>query len=113
MSSLSFLSITRLLHRYRIGEKLLTWPQHPLPTSEILKHVTLWWLTETFPTSIYPYRDMLPNGELREDLTSLKGKKFGYSHFIHELAPMPGPWVKMEGDCIFYRRHETVYFLNH
>lgn len=42
----------------RIGEKLLEWTDVDPPVEKILQLVTLWWLTETFPRSIYPYREV-------------------------------------------------------
>jgi microsomal epoxide hydrolase len=39
-----------------IGEKFLAWPDEDPELEKILESVTLYWLTETFPTSIYPYR---------------------------------------------------------
>lgn len=44
----------------RIGEKLLAWTDVDPPVEKILQLVTLWWLTETFPRSIYPYREVPP-----------------------------------------------------
>jgi microsomal epoxide hydrolase len=39
-----------------IGEKFLAWSDEDPELEKILESVTLYWLTETFPTSIYPYR---------------------------------------------------------
>jgi len=39
-----------------IGEKFLAWSDEDPDLETILESVTLYWLTETFPTSIYPYR---------------------------------------------------------
>jgi microsomal epoxide hydrolase len=39
-----------------IGEKFLAWSDDDPNIEKILEDVTLYWLTETFPTSIYPYR---------------------------------------------------------
>lgn len=43
---------------HRIGEKFLEWPEIPFGTDFILTSVSLWWLSETFPTSIYAYREV-------------------------------------------------------
>ncbi|OKO97440.1 UPF0696 protein C11orf68 -like protein [Penicillium subrubescens] len=40
----------------RIGEKWLEWVDEPLSPEHILESITLYWLTETFPRSIYTYR---------------------------------------------------------
>lgn len=39
-----------------IGEKFLAWSDVDPGLGTILESVTLYWLTETFPMSIYPYR---------------------------------------------------------
>lgn len=42
----------------RIGEKFLEWVDDPLPPDHILESITLYWLTDTFPRSIYTYRQV-------------------------------------------------------
>lgn len=42
----------------RIGEKFREWVDEPLSPEVILECVTLYWLTETFPRSIYTYREV-------------------------------------------------------
>ena len=42
----------------RIGEKFVEWTGDPLAPEHILESVTLYWLTETFPRSIYTYRQV-------------------------------------------------------
>ena len=42
----------------RIGEKFLDWSDEDPPLDVILEAVILYWLTETFPTSIYSYRQV-------------------------------------------------------
>lgn len=44
----------------RIGEKFLEWVDDPLPPQHILESITLYWLTDTFPRSIYAYRQVHP-----------------------------------------------------
>src|SRR5215469_7869587 len=39
-----------------IGEKYLEWTDEDPSTEEILRTVSLYWLTDTFPRAIYPYR---------------------------------------------------------
>lgn len=41
-----------------IGEKFLTWADKPPSADTILESVTLYWLTDTFSTSIYTYRQV-------------------------------------------------------
>ena len=39
-----------------IGEKFLEWTDEDPPVEKILESVTLYWMTDTFPRCIYPYR---------------------------------------------------------
>jgi hypothetical protein len=50
--------IPALTGTVRIGEKFLDWTDTDLPIDTILEAITLYWVTETFPTSIYPYRQV-------------------------------------------------------
>lgn len=43
---------------YRVGEKYLDWVDDALPSTTILEFASLYWLTETFPRAIYPYREV-------------------------------------------------------
>jgi hypothetical protein len=43
---------------FRIGEKFLEWVDDAISPEAILESVTLYWLTETFPRAIYPYRQV-------------------------------------------------------
>lgn len=52
---------TTSIHRLtkcRIGEKFLDWAGETIPLETILESVTLYWFTETFPRSIYHYREV-------------------------------------------------------
>lgn len=48
----------RFAHHSRIGEKWLEWVDEALSSEHILESITLYWLTETFPRSIYTYRQV-------------------------------------------------------
>jgi hypothetical protein len=39
-----------------VGEKLHEWTDATPPMEVVLQWLTLYWLTQSFPTSIYPYR---------------------------------------------------------
>lgn len=54
MSSLS--ANVLILDIRRIGEKFLEWTDTDPALDDILESVTLYWLTDTFPRCIYPYR---------------------------------------------------------
>ena len=52
---------------FRVGEKFLDWSDVDPSLDTILETVSLYWLTETFPRSVYPYRSVRP---LRVGITS-------------------------------------------
>ncbi|OOF96730.1 hypothetical protein ASPCADRAFT_206905 [Aspergillus carbonarius ITEM 5010] len=92
-----------------VGEKYRDWVDKPLPSATILEMVTLYWLTESFPRAIYPYRETTP---LPANATAVLGKElyihkpFGYSYFPMEIVPVPRSWVATTGDLVFFRDHE-------
>ncbi|XHG09607.1 hypothetical protein AWENTII_012654 [Aspergillus wentii] len=88
------------------GEKFLDWVDEPLPDETILEFVSLYWLTETFPRSIYTYREYY-QGQ-RYDMTSrwYINKPFGFSYFPMELLPVPKSWVDTTGNLVFWKQHE-------
>ncbi|RFU24590.1 hypothetical protein B7463_g11749, partial [Scytalidium lignicola] len=92
-----------------IGEKFLDWTDEDPPMDEILASVTLYWLTETFPRSIYPYRQLFTPGVVgaHEKPEWHIRKPFGYSWFPKELAPIPQAWAATTGTLSFYRKHEN------
>lgn len=45
-----------MLTMNRIGEKILEWTDEDPPVEKILETVTLYWLTETMPRSMYHNR---------------------------------------------------------
>ncbi|KAL7930201.1 Alpha/Beta hydrolase protein [Trichoderma chlorosporum] len=92
-----------------IGEKFLSWTDEDPPLDEILASVTLYWLTETFPRSIYPYRQLFTPGVIgaHENPEWYIKKHFGYSFFPKELAPIPQAWARTTGTLEFYRQHES------
>jgi len=83
-----------------IGEKFLAWsdPSTTPSLNTILADITLYWLTECYPTSIYAYREA--KSVLCVD------KPMGYSWFPYELAPIPRAWAEKTGKMVFFRAHE-------
>ena len=43
-----------------IGEKFLEWTDEDPTVDQVLESVTLYWMTDTFPRCIYPYRAVSP-----------------------------------------------------
>lgn len=71
--------------------------------------MSLYWLTETFPRSIYPYRQLFTPGVIgaHENPEWYIKKPFGFSFFPKELAPVPQAWAATTGDLVFYREHHS------
>ncbi|GAA5886212.1 hypothetical protein JCM6882_004300, partial [Rhodosporidiobolus microsporus] len=91
------------------GEKLLTWVDVPLPLDEILAICTVWWLRESYPSSLWAYPDLLHTGISRihsHPPNNLADKPFGFSAFPNELSVMPEAWVRETGKLVFYRQHD-------
>ncbi|EEA28094.1 hypothetical protein EYB25_000964 [Talaromyces marneffei] len=92
-----------------IGERFLDWPDkhNPIPLRTILTEVTLYWLTETFPRSIYTYRETYPPPPvpLVQQPEQYIHKPFGFSYFPLELIPTPRSWVELTGDLVFWKEH--------
>ncbi|KAL8281207.1 hypothetical protein RQP46_006241 [Phenoliferia psychrophenolica] len=88
-----------------VGEKFLSWTDEDPVIDEVLTNLTLWWLTDTFPTSIYPYRD--PSGNATDPKWFIK-KPTGYSNFAKELLPSPRSWAATSVNLTWYRYHPKV-----
>ncbi|WPH00867.1 Hypothetical protein R9X50_00369800 [Acrodontium crateriforme] len=92
-----------------IGEKFLQWSDQDPPTAEILDSVTLYWFTESFPRSIYPYRQFIgaaPTVFHPEPQWHLK-VPLGVSWNPAELAPMPKSWIASTcDDLAWFRMHQ-------
>ncbi|KAJ9094564.1 hypothetical protein QFC20_006879 [Naganishia adeliensis] len=99
-----------------IGEKIIDSWSSEVPTSILMQWLTLFWLTQSFPTSIYMYRRIATLGDFTRSPTSdeaqdftkpLSGlkvdKKIGYSTFPKEIFPVPKVWAEKTGDLVFYR----------
>lgn len=100
-----------------IGEKLFPLAKSPhLGLEFVVNMVSLWWLTETAPTSLYLYRDVFVGSGPEKWNKMLEGEPLyipnetpiGYSGFMKELSVLPRSWAERTGRLVFYRRHETV-----
>lgn len=95
-----------------IGEKYLEWTDEDPPTEEILRAVSLYWLTDTFPRAIYPYRayygNKAPVNRPPDDPEFYCKKPMGYSYFPKELMPTPVAWAKISGNLVWSRQHDKV-----
>ncbi|KXS97485.1 hypothetical protein AC578_9074 [Pseudocercospora eumusae] len=98
-----------------IGEKFLEWSDTDPSIDHILQSVTLYWMTDTFPRCIYPYRGSSGDDERpRQAKVSGKGrerpyveKPSGYSFFPLELVPMPVSWVATTCNLVSSKVHQS------
>ncbi|TKA74466.1 hypothetical protein B0A55_05240 [Friedmanniomyces simplex] len=86
-----------------IGEKFLEWTDDDPPLEQILESVTLYWLTDTFPRCIYPYRGMFEKDRPPPEYVS---KPSGYSLFPKELVPVPRTWAAGTANIVSYGQHQ-------
>lgn len=72
---------------------------------QILDNVSLYWFTETFARSIYPYRQFSAAATEPNALTYHISKPLGYSWFPKEIAPVPKAWVSTMANVVWHRQH--------
>lgn len=91
-----------------IGEKYLEWSDEPPSLDHILDAASLYWFTESFPRSIFPYRNAEPppNNLHGTDKYYLH-VPFGYSYFPKEIAPCPVAWVRSSGNLVWHKIHAS------
>lgn len=100
----------------RIGEKYIEWvdSRYPLQLETILELVSLYWYTDTFPRSIYPYRPLAKAMSSEGGGTTIPTSKetpLGYSCFPAEIGLMPKAWAeKSFPNLTQYRTHEKVRY---
>lgn len=94
-----------------MGEKFVSWTETTPALDMILTFVTLYWLTDTLPRSIYPYRadfvssDAIPSHG--NPCWRIPARKpFGFSMFPAEIQPVPRSWIDRTGKVTFWRDHD-------
>ncbi|CAI9627151.1 unnamed protein product [Alternaria burnsii] len=86
-----------------IGEKFLQWTDEDPSLDTILTDISLYWFTESFARSIYPYRELFGAGA--KDFKQ-NNKPVGFSFFPYELAPGIKSIIEKEVNLVFYKQHE-------
>ncbi|CAN9340550.1 unnamed protein product [Alternaria alternata] len=86
-----------------IGEKFLEWTDEDPSLNTILTDISLYWFTESFARSIYPYRELFGAGA--KDFKQ-NNKPVGFSFFPYELAPGIKSIIEKEVNLVFYKQHE-------
>ncbi|KAF2722235.1 alpha/beta-hydrolase [Polychaeton citri CBS 116435] len=92
-----------------IGEKFIQWSDVTPPLDEILDSVTLYWFTESFPRSIYPYRHVFGTKPIsfHSNKKYQTQKPLGFSWNPKEILPMPASWVAASGNMTWHKRHSN------
>lgn len=81
------------------------------PLDTILAICTIWWIRDSYPSSIWAYADFLETGisALHNDPKyNLDKKPFGFSSFKEEISATPEAWAGRNGNLQFYRYHDKV-----
>ena len=88
---------------------MLDWTDDDLPIETVLEDVTLYWLTDTISTSLWPYRQLFTPGNIgaHENPAWHINKPLGFSWFPKEIAPVPRAWTATTGDLVFFRQHDS------
>jgi hypothetical protein len=100
-----------------IGEKWLEWTDEDPALEQILELVTIYWMTDTFPRCIYPYRGITRNQNVPRRLSIMMfgkprqdgyiSKPSGFSYFPREVAPTPVSWVATTCNLVSSRVHTS------
>lgn len=95
----------------RIGEKFLEWSDKDPSLDDILTGVTLYWFTDAYPRTIYPYRGMVrmftTGGRF---YATTKDKPLGYSAFREPIVISPKSWAESAHNLVWYREQLKVSF---
>ncbi|CAO1616424.1 unnamed protein product [Jaminaea pallidilutea] len=92
-----------------IGEKFLSWTHHDPPDHDIFESLTLWWLTETMPRALYPYRNRPVSGGMMQQASQKENfihRPVGFSDAPYELVPAPLEWAKGTANIVWHREHD-------
>ncbi|GAA5856674.1 hypothetical protein JCM5353_002268 [Sporobolomyces roseus] len=91
-----------------LAEKYRDWTDETPSIDEILAICTIWWLKDSFPSSIYAYHELLLTGvsSIHNDSKNYLKKPFGYSAYKSEISCTPEAWVGINGNVQFYRYND-------
>jgi len=90
-----------------IGEKYHGWvdPSHPLSNEDIVSTVALYFLTQSFGTSVLPYYETAQVARTLKLGKQVKGKT-GMSVFRWDVLGSPKSWMGRVLNVTFHKRHE-------
>ncbi|GAA5925284.1 epoxide hydrolase [Sporobolomyces koalae] len=91
-----------------LAEKYRDWTDETPAVDEILAICTIWWLRDSFPSSIYAYYELLLTGvsQIHNAKENYLEKPFGYSAYKCEISCTPEAWIGINGNAQFYRYHD-------
>lgn len=89
-----------------IGEKFLDWSDETPSLDEILKSVSLYWLTECFATTIYPYRERFTGQPGAGNPKFYISKPMAFSWFPKEIGAVPRAWIETTGHLVYFQEHK-------
>lgn len=81
----------------------MEWTDTTPPLDAMLTHITLWWFTSCYPTSIYPYRELHASGRMQLPKIA---KPTGLSQFPLEVVPVLKRAAEQNSNLVFYKEHE-------
>ncbi|OAA35558.1 epoxide hydrolase 1 [Metarhizium rileyi] len=102
----------------RIGEKLIAWTDGEFPLAKILEMVTLYWMTDTFPRTMYHNRGLanahdgpkIARTSVVSKMAALQlpyvEKPCGYSLFPGEIIPVPKSWAGLSCNLVSFNQHQ-------
>ncbi|WVQ72163.1 hypothetical protein IAR50_001708 [Cryptococcus sp. DSM 104548] len=91
-----------------IGEKYDACPDQPFSEERLLRFASLYWFTDSFPSSIYPYRYAFGiNRHLSSAEKQFQKTPTGYSVFPYELFQPSEEALKGALNLVYYRQHKA------
>ncbi|GAA6059018.1 hypothetical protein JCM10212_001243 [Sporobolomyces blumeae] len=90
-----------------LAEKYRDWTDETPSIDELLAICTIWWIRDSFPSSIYAYHELLLTGvsQIHNDPANYHKKPLGYSAFEREISCTPEAWTGINADIQWYRYH--------
>ncbi|KAF2846891.1 epoxide hydrolase-like protein [Plenodomus tracheiphilus IPT5] len=91
-----------------ISEKFLAWPDPSTPPAlpQILTNISLYWFTSSFPSSIYPYRQLFTTDPAHRPTYKYLSKPTAFSFFPCELAPGIKSVLEKHANLVGYVQHD-------
>ncbi|KAK1523155.1 hypothetical protein CPAR01_14008 [Colletotrichum paranaense] len=99
-----------------VGERYVLWadPSAPISMTNLLTDVSLYWFTETYPTSYWCYAQF--RSSLNDSIPTAPnytGKRLAYSWFANDVSSPPSAYFKNHSDIYtdFYQHDKGGHFV--